>query len=73
MLRRFVGTVALPSLMVLCFFTGTLVGDSSSSPSPKPSPQVESPNVCGTEGDTCPLPLITPLPWDRLPTGHEGN
>lgn len=68
-LRRLIGTAAMPALMVLSFFTGTLVGDT---PTQSPKPVVESPNLCGTEGDTCPMPPIGQMPWACLPSGHEG-
>jgi hypothetical protein len=66
------GTALGSALVMVSFFTGTLVADS---PSPKPQPVVESPNACGTEGDTCPMPWppIGHMPWSELPTGHEGN
>lgn len=55
MWRRFASSLVIPALCVLCFFTGTMVGDS---PTPAAKPEVRTTNICGTEGDTCPMSCL---------------
>ena len=69
-MKRILGAVGVFCLMGLCFSTA-----SPDRATQSPQPRVESPNACGAEGDTCPMPWppIGKMQWDKLPTGHEGK